>query len=41
VPFATFAGNPRKMSMGKDKAEPPPASVLINPARKPTPITAG
>jgi hypothetical protein len=41
VPLATFAGKPRKISKGRESAEPPPARVLINPAKKPTRITAG
>jgi hypothetical protein len=36
VPFATVAGRPVKISIGRVRSEPPPARVLINPAITPT-----
>jgi hypothetical protein len=40
VPFATFAGNPNKMRIGKVISEPLPASVLMKPAMSPVTGTA-
>tara|TARA_R110001632_G_scaffold172260_2_gene291574 strand:- start:1146 stop:1304 length:159 start_codon:yes stop_codon:yes gene_type:complete len=36
VPFATAGGNPKKISVGNDSKDPPPATVFINPTAKPT-----
>jgi len=35
VPFATAAGDPKKISIGKVSKEPPPPKVFINPATIP------
>ena len=39
VPLATVGGKPNMISTGKVMAEPLPASVLMNPARKPATTT--
>jgi hypothetical protein len=40
VALATAGGKPRKISMGKLRSDPPPATVLIEPAIKPVPNTS-
>lgn len=37
VAFATIGGNPKNISMGSVRSEPPPAKVFIKPAIKPHP----
>ena len=39
VPFATLAGSPRKIKIGRVKIEAPPAKVLIIDMIKPTKIS--
>ena len=39
VPLATAGGRPKKINTGKVMSEPPPARVLITPAKKPTPTS--
>ncbi len=38
VPLATLGGKPKKIKTGRVIKEPPPAIVLINPTKNPTPI---
>jgi len=38
VPLATLGGNPKNISAGSVNSDPPPASVLIMPAKNPTAI---
>ena len=39
VPFAMSAGNPSTIKAGMVRLEPPPASVLIPPARNPVSVS--
>ena len=38
VPFATAGGSPINIKMGSVNKDPPPAMVLIKPAKTPAPI---